>query len=127
MAKKKAATTKLNMSEEIKILLGANSKVSAKEALEAIKAKYPAAQINEKSFGVGFYIARKKLGIASKSHRGAAKKVVMRKMPSATRPSVDMATLQAAVKYLNEVGSAERAVEAIKQIQALQMTKTVPF
>lgn len=128
MTKKKSATTaKLNMAEEIKSLLGANSKLSAKETLEAIKAKHPDAQINEKSFGVAFYNARKKLGIASKGRGGAAKKVVVRKMPSVTRPAVDMPTLQAAAKFITVIGSPETAIEAIKQVQRLQITASVPF
>ena len=122
MAKKKAAAPDFNMADEIRTVLGENPKFSGKEALDAIKTKHPNAKINEKSFGVAFYNARKKLGIESKGRGGGAKKVVMRKLPSATRPAVDLATLQAAVKFLGEVGSAETAIEAIKQVQALQVT-----
>lgn len=121
MAKKKSATARIGMAEEIRSLLTANPKLSGKETLEAIKAKFPETPINEKSFGVGFYMARKKLGISSTRRGASAKKVVVRKMPSAARPSVDMTALQAAAKFLTQVGSAETAIEAIKQVQALQL------
>lgn len=121
MAKKKSAS-EFKMAEAIRAVLTENSSRNSKETLEAIKAKYPNTKVNEKSFEVAFYMARKKLGIASTGRGGAAKAVVVRKkLPSAARPTVDLATLQAAVKFLGEVGSAEKAAEAIRQVQALQL------
>lgn len=127
MAKKQSAATDFKMSDAIKTVLGENPKFTGKEALDAIKSKYPDATINEKSFGVAFYNTRKKLGIASKRRGGATKKVV-RKMPSVTaRPSMDMASLQLAVKFIAEIGDAETAIAAIKQVQGLQISSAVPF
>ena len=70
-------------------------------------------KINENSFSVAFYSARKKLGIASGNGRGG-KRVVKKRLPSApaARPTVDLATLQAAAKFLDEVGNADVAIVA---------------
>lgn len=120
VAKKKAAA-EFSMADAIRTVLGENPKASSKEALEAIKAKHPNAKVNEKSFGVAFYMARKKLGIAS-TGRGTAKKVVRKKVPTASNgSSLDIGTLQAAVKFLTSAGSADAAIEAIRQVQALQL------
>jgi len=120
MAKKKAASD-FGMAEAIRTVLNENPQSSGKETLEAIKSKHPNAKVNEKSFGVAFYMARKKLGIAS-SGRGTAKKVVRKKMPVASNGSaLDINTLQAAAKFLTSAGSAEAAIEAIRQVQALQL------
>ena len=116
MAKKAAA--EFNMSETIRDLLTENPKLSAQEAIDAILAKYPKAKINKNSFSVGFYTNRKKLGIGS-SRRG--KKAGVRKSVSAGRPTVNLAMLQKAAKFLGEVGGAEAALEAIKQVQAVQV------
>src|SRR5262249_29827542 len=96
-----------------------NPKASSKETLEAIKAKHPGAKINEKSFGVAFYMARKKLGIGSK---GRGRKVARKKLPATVTGSpLDISTLQAAAKFLTSAGSADAAIEAIRQVQTLQL------
>jgi hypothetical protein len=118
MAKKKAAAS-FKMAEEIRALLSDNRKLSAPEVLKALQAKHPDTPINEKSFSVAFYGARKKLGIASE--RGGGKKVVRKKLPSAGRPKVDLGALQAAARFLAEAGSTETAIEAIRQVQGLQI------
>src|SRR5262245_22335668 len=99
------------MAEPIRTVLTGTPESSGKETLEAIKAKHPDAKINEKSFGVAFYMARKKLGIGSKGRRGTAK-VVRKKVPAAaTGASLDIGTLQAAAKFLTAAGSADAAIE----------------
>lgn len=118
MAKKKAAGS-FKMAEEIRTLLGENPKLGANEALKALQERHPGTSINENSFSVAFYAARKKLGIASGPRGG--KRVVRKKLPSAARPAVNLATLQAAAKFLAESGSVETAVEAIRQVQGLQI------
>ena len=120
MAKKPAAVD-FNMTETIRDLLTENPKLGPKEVTDAILAKYPGVKINKNSFSVAVYTGRKKLGIGSTSGRG--RKVGVRKSVSvsAVRPKVDLAKLQAAAKFLSEVGGAEAAIEAIKQVQAVQV------
>ena len=118
MAKKKS-NSEFKMSEAIRQILGENSNLSCKEASAAVMAKHPGAKINENSFTVAFYTARKKLGIGS-SGRGK-KKASKRAVKSTVRKTVDLGMLQAAAKFLSEVGSADAALEAIKQVQAVQV------
>ena len=120
---KKSAAVEFNMSEAIRELLTENPKLTSQEVTEAITAKYPGATINKGSFSVAFYTIRKKLGIG-KSKRGRRVGVRIAKAEarqSARRPSVDLAMLQSAAKFLSEVGGAEAALEAIKQVQAVQV------
>ena len=118
---KKAANSDFNMSEAIRDILTTNPKVTAPEAIEAILAKYPGAKLNKNSFSVAFYTGRKKLGIGSPSRRGRKVGVRKSKSASTTRTNVDLAKLQSAAKFLSEVGGAEAALEAIKQVQAVQV------
>ena len=115
---KKASSPDFNMSEAIRQILTANPKLTSKEVTDAITEKYPNAKLNKNSFSVGFYTIRKKLGIGS-SKRG--KRVALRKSVSASHPKIDFAVLQSAAKFLSEVGGAEAAIEAIKQVQAVQV------
>jgi hypothetical protein len=116
---KKQPETEFNMSEAIRDILKENPSLGSKEAADAIQAKYPSAKINKNSFSVAFYTGRKKLGIKS-SGRGRRVGTRKSKMTSA-RPSVDMAVLQTTAKFLSEVGGAEAALAAIKQVQAVQV------
>jgi hypothetical protein len=115
---KKAPAADFNLSESIREILTANPKLSISEVTEAVMEKHPKAKLNKGSFTVAFYTARKKLGIAS-SKRG--KRVVLRKSVSAGKTTVNFAMLQSAAKFLSEVGGAEAAIEAIKQVQAVQV------
>ncbi len=116
---KKASSIDFNMSETIRDILTENPKMGPKEVTDAILAKHPGAKINKNSFSVAFYTGRKKLGIKTSSGRG--RKVGVRKSISGAAPKVDLARLQAAAKFLSEVGGAEAALEAIKQVQAVQV------
>ena len=122
MAKKKSKAADFNMSEAIREILTENPKVSCKEASAAMLAKHPTAKINDSSFMVAFYTSRKKLGIGS-SGRGkkAVKKAATKAAKPAARKSVDLAMMQAAAKFLSEVGGADAALAAIKQVQAVQV------
>jgi hypothetical protein len=122
MAKKKAAT-EFNMSEAIRAILTENPKMSNKEVKEAILAKHPSVKINDNSFAVAYYTGRKKLfGLSgSKSKRSKKRNLVAKAAKSAVRPTASLAVLQLAAKFLGEAGSAEVAMEAIKQVQALQV------
>ncbi len=115
---KKSSTPEFNMSEVIREILTASPKLSSKEVSDAILAKYPGAKINKNSFSVAFYTGRKKLGISSS---GRGRKVSLRKSTSGSRPSLNLAMLQTTAKFLSEIGGAEAAFEAIKQVQAVQV------
>jgi len=120
---KKSAATEFNMSQAIRELLTENPKLSSTEVADAITAKYPGATINKGSFAVGFYTIRKKLGIGS-SKRGRRVGVRVAKAEArktARHSKVDFAMLQSAAKFLSEVGGADAALEAIKQVQAVQV------
>ncbi len=117
---KKQPDSEFNMSEAIRDILKESPNLSSKEAIEAIQAKYPSAKINKNSFSVAFYTGRKKLGINSTSGRG--RRISKRKSQSTSaHPSVNMAVLQTTAKFLSEVGGAEAALAAIRQVQAVQV------
>lgn len=116
---KKQADSEFNMSEAIRDVLKDNPNIGSKEAMEAIEAKYPSAKINKNSFSVAFYTGRKKLGIKSS---GRGRRVSKRKsLGSASHPTIDLAMLQTTARFLSEVGGAEAAIAAIKQVQAVQV------
>ena len=115
---KKSQSAEFNMSETIRELLTANPKLSSQEVTEAILAKYPGTKINKNSFSVAYYTGRKKLGIRLS---GRGRKAGAGRPRPVTRPTVDLAMLQATARFLSEVGGAEAAIEAIKQVQAVQV------
>jgi hypothetical protein len=119
MMAKKAANAEFNMAEAIRDVLTANPKVSSREAVDAIQSKYPSAKINRNSFSVAFYTGRKKLGMGSSGRRGRIGRRVGR--GGGASHNVNVAKLQAAARFLSEVGSAEAAMEAIKLVQAIQV------
>jgi hypothetical protein len=123
MAKKRSASG-LNMAAEIRSLLEANRALTGKQVYEALKKKFPRQDINESSCGVAFSGARKKLGI-SPNRRGkkrkTAKTTVVKMKPAATALTVDLAALQAAAKFVSEVGDAEKAIASIRQLRSLQI------
>jgi hypothetical protein len=117
MAKKRSAA-EFNMSEGIREILSANQSLTAKEVYDALSEKNPGAKINRNSFSVAFYTCRKKLGLGSK-RRGARRG--RGKAKAASAPGVNLAALRTAARFLSEVGGAEAAMEAIKQVQTLQV------
>ena len=121
MAKKKAAL-EFKMSEVIRGILTENPKLSSKEVKEAVVAKHPTVKINDSSFVVAYYNAKKKLfGPTHRKSKISKKNPVTQKAKSVAALSVDLATLQAAAKFLGEVGNADVALAAIKQVQGLQV------
>ena len=123
MAKKKEASG-FNMAAEIRSLLRQNRSLSGQDLYKALKKKFPRQKINESSCGVAFSGARKKLGISplkAGKKRKAAKKIVRKMKPAAAAQAVDLTPLQAAAKFVSEVGDAEKAVAAIRQVRALQI------
>jgi len=115
---KKALAAEFNMSEAIREILTANPKLSSKEVTDAIMEKHPTAKLNKNSFSVAYYTGRKKLGISSSGRRRNTTKA---KSVSVARSTVDLAMMQTTAKFLSQVGGAEAALEAIKQVQAVQV------
>ena len=121
MAKKKTATVEeFNMSAVVREALGLHPKASAREVQDYVEAKHPGAKINKGSFSVAFYTTRKKLGIGGKRSKRVGVRVA-HKSKSTVSHAVNMDALRAAAKYLSEVGGADAAIEAIKQVQAIQV------
>ncbi len=119
MAKKKARSG-FNMAEEVRKLLKENRKLTGPEVYAALKKKFPKQKFNENSFSVAVSAARKKLGIKGRRGRKAgAKRTVMKKRPASTTVSIE--SLQAAAKYVAQVGDADKAIAAVKQVSALQI------
>lgn len=145
MGKKKAAdgeSSGFNMSSSIRDILTENARLNSREVIEELMKRFPTETINKNSANVAFSNARRKLGIKSGRHR----KVRMRK-PDAVSPGsyqlnmmrgsrsesqgmprsasrhemLDFDTLKAAKKFISEVGSAEKALQALQQIQSLQI------
>lgn len=125
MAKK--ARGEFNMSQAIRDVLQENPGMSGREVLEALKSKHPGQSINENSFGVAFWNARRKLGI--KTRRGRRKVRVrtpgMAGRRAAAAPTsggaIDFDLLQAARKYLSIAKDTDTAIQGLKQLQALQI------
>ena len=118
MAKKKA--DEFNMSRSIAEVLTSNPKATSQEVLETVQSQNPSAKINPKSLTVAFYTVRKKLGIKP-AKRGKKSVRKTKTAARAVRPTMDLYALQTAVKFLSDVGGADAALEAIKQVQALQV------
>jgi hypothetical protein len=120
---KKAANSDFNMSEAIREVFKETPHLSAKDAIEAILAKHPNAKINKNSFSVAYYTVRKKLGIKGAGRgRGRSRKATAKKgIRTSMGKSINLATLQTTARFLSEVGGAEAAIEAIKQVQAIQV------
>jgi len=116
MAKKKASGG-FNMAEEIRKLLRAKRTITGREVYNALVENFPNQKIKEGSCLNAFSKTRMRMGLKKK--RG--KKVVKRKMPSTSVTAVDLNALQAAAKFVAQVGSADTAIAAIKQLQSVQI------
>jgi hypothetical protein len=123
MAKKKTVRrSDFNLSAEVREIVRKNRKFTGKDALKALKAKFPKQSINENSFGVAYSGARKQLGLIKGRKVRRRKPAARSTSKKALSQSVDMSALQAARKYLAEVGDADAAIAAIKQLQSLQIS-----
>ena len=119
MAKKRAAGG-FNMAAEIRAILKNNPKLSGRDVYQALKKKFPKQKVNENSCSVAFSGARKALGIGGKRKRKRGGKTsVMRPRSSSAKINID--TLQAAARFVTQVGDADTAIEAIKQVRQLQV------
>ncbi len=119
MAKKKA-NNDFNMSAEIRKLLRARRTITGREVYNAIVENFPDQKINENSCLVGFSKARMRLGLKKKRVKKTSveRKIVKRRRPSA---AVDLNALQAAAKFVAQIGSADKAIAAVRQLQSVQI------
>ena len=126
MAKKKPGRGDFNMAEAIRNELRADPDVSLADCRAAVSAKYPSQTINPTSFGVAYSNQRKNLGL--KPRRGR-RKTVRRAKPAVGATGFKAATavrvmslehLQAARRCVTEIGDADTAIAAIKQLANLQ-------
>ena len=122
MAKKKASGG-FNMAGEIRKLLRAKRTITGREVYNELVKNFPNQKINESSCLVGFSKGRMRMGRKKKwkKKKSVAGKVVKRKMPSTAVTAVDLNALQAAAKFVAQVGDADTAVAAIKQLQSVQI------
>lgn len=122
MAKKKTRKGGFNMSAAVRDVLRENPKLSGKEAEVEVRKQHPGEKINPSSLNVAFSNARKQLGIVK-----GKKRSVKRRKPSAggtkATVAVNMSALQAARKYVFEVGDVDAALEAVRQLRTLQIGK----
>jgi hypothetical protein len=120
MAKKKVRNS---LSQKIRDHLQANPGATPNQIVEAlanqgIKVSPGLASNVKYTSGPG---AKKKAAKKKRANgrRKGTKRTVMRRRPGAQ--TVDIATLQAAAKFLATVGDAETATAAIKQVKSLQI------
>jgi hypothetical protein len=120
MAKKKARNS---LSQRIRDHLQANPGATPNQIVEAlanqgIKVSPGLASNVKYTSGLS---AKKKRAIKKRAagRKTGMKRTVMQRRPGAQ--TVDIATLQAAAKFLATVGDADTATAAIKQVQSLQI------
>ena len=121
MAKKRASGG-FNMAEEIRKLLRAKRTITGREVYNALVENFPNQKIKEGSCLVSFSASRMQMGLKKRAmKKSVAGKVVKRKMPSTAVTVVDLNALQIAAKFVAQVGSADTAIAAIKQLQSVQI------
>jgi hypothetical protein len=140
MAKRSGAgKSGIIVAQEIRALIEANNNIKGPEVMNALREKFPKETFNDKSCQVSYANIRKSMGLSRtlKKKPGTSKKKAGRPpgRPVGTwRPSiapasaaaaesaVDISLLQAAKALLQHCnGDAAVAVQALKQIAALQM------
>ncbi len=121
MAKKKASGS-FNMAEEIRKLLRAKRTITGREAYNELVKNFPKQKINEGSCLNAFSKTRMLMGLKKRAmKKSVAGKIVKRRKPSAAVTAVDLNALQVAAKFVAQVGSADTAIAAIKQLQSVQI------
>ncbi len=116
MAKKKA-NNDFNMSAEIRNLLRANWTMTGSEVYNALVEKFPEQIINKNSCLVAVYKNKNRTKKVGKK-KSVARKVVKKKRPSV---AVDINALQAAAKFVAQIGDSDKAIAAIKQLESVQI------
>ena len=121
MAKKKASGG-FNMAGEIRKLLRAKRTITGREVYNALVKNFPNQKIKEGSCLVSFSASRMQMGLKKRgTKKSATGKVVKRRLPSTVVTAVDLNALQVAAKFVAQVGSADTAIAAIKQLQSVQI------
>ena len=122
MAKKKT-NNDFNMSDEIRKLLRSKRTLMGREVYDTLVKNFPNQKINKNSCLVAFSKSRMQMGLTKKvvKKKSVAKKTVKRQKPTATVTAVDLNALQAAAKFVAQIGSAEKAIAAIKQLESVQI------
>ena len=121
MAKKRAFGG-FNMAAEIRKLLRAKRTITGREVYNALVENFPNQKIKEGSCLDAFSKTRMRMGLKKRGKKkSAAGKVVKRRLPSTAATAVDFNALQAAAKFVAQVGDADTAVAAIKQLQSVQI------
>ena len=120
---KKRASGGFNMAEEIRKLLRAKRTTTGREVYNALVENFPNQKIKEGSCLNAFSKTRMRMGLKKKrgKKKSAAGMVVKRKMPSTAVTAVDLNALQAAAKFVAQVGDADTAIAAIRQLQSVQI------
>ena len=121
MAKKRASGG-FNMAEEIRKLLRAKRTITGREVYNALVENFPNQKIKEGSCLNAFSKTRMRMGLKKRAmKKSVAGKIVKRRKPSAAVTAVDLNALQVAAKFVAQVGSADTAIAAIKQLQSVQI------
>ena len=120
MAKKKASGD-FNMAEEIRKLLRAKRTITGREVYNALVENFPNQKIKEGSCLNAFSKTRMRMGLKKRTRQSVAGKVVKRRMPSTAVTAVDLNALQVAAKFVAQVGDADTAIAAIRQLQSVQI------
>ena len=138
MAKRSGAgKSGIVVAQEIRALIGANNEIKGPEVMNALREKFPKETFNDKSCQVSYANIRKSMGLSRtlKKKPGTSKKKAGRPpgrpvgmwRPAAASPpmaesAVNLSLLQAAKVLLQHCsGDAAVAIQALKQIAALQM------
>ena len=122
MAKKSTRKSGFNMSAAVRDVLTENRELSGREVEEEVRKKYPKQDINPKSLNVAFSNARQKLGITKKRRKSVKHRKPSSTAGARTSTKVDMNNLQAARKFVSEVGDVDQALEAVRQLKTLQIS-----
>lgn len=126
MAKKTARKVKdadFNLSQAIRDALTENSKLTAKETLEAIHKKHPAQKINEKTLAVSWSkIRREEMGVKGRK-RTATPKAAARVLPPKSATNGVIAQIRAAHALIAAAGGASQAKAVIDAV----VGEKVPF
>ena len=122
MAEKKVISD-FNMAAEIRKLLRGKRSMMGREVYDALVENFPNQNINKDSCLVAFSKNRVQMGLAKKvvKKKSVAKKVVKKNRPSAAVTAVNLTSLQAAAKFVAQIGDSDKAIAAIKQLESVQI------
>ena len=128
MAKKKASQGAFVMSAEMRKVVSENPEIKGKDAIALLKKRFPGEKINENSANVAFSNARKAIGVSGKTSAPAASSAPTRRPAPAKTQAPKAQTgnfnvLEAAKELVEAAGDSQTAIEALKQLDKLQVGK----